>query len=93
MLHLRFCIFVLKEQFNKSIVLHQILLLTTLDVLCYRKVTLIINKEELEKLGDAPKVRVNIFLCSLLYCWNLEVNNYLAGDSSIHGKFGGWLFS
>jgi hypothetical protein len=35
-----------------------ILLLTTFDVQCRRKVTLIINKEELEKLGDAPKVRV-----------------------------------
>jgi hypothetical protein len=46
-------------------VLHRILLLTTLDVLCHRKVTLIINKEELEKLGDAPKVRVTYF--SVLY--------------------------
>jgi len=29
--------------------------------LCCRKVTLIINKEELEKLGDTPKVRVTYF--------------------------------
>jgi hypothetical protein len=35
-------------------------------MLCCRKVTLIINKEELEKLGDTPKVRVTYFLLSTI---------------------------
>jgi hypothetical protein len=56
-----------------------------------RYVSLIINKEELEKLGDAPKVSVTMYMSIIL--WNLEINRYLAGGSSVHVKFGGWLFS